>query len=106
MPSGGLSRKTAGTPPTGWKQRSLPPVAGGEASADGNQAAGYNAVAGAVLDGHEISQLCDRLPCGNDPVTSGRPAARKARPERGSGKAVVDRKSTRLNSSHLVISYA
>jgi plasmid stabilization system protein ParE len=34
----------------------------GETSFDGKQAARYHAPAVALLDHHEISQLCDRLP--------------------------------------------
>src|SRR5260221_2311622 len=42
------------------------------------------------------------------PVAAGRIPARRDRPAigRGAGQDVVDRKSTRLNSSHTVISYA
>src|ERR1039458_7682279 len=54
MPSGGLSRKTTGTPPTEWKRKSSPVVAGWPDTPLWNQAAGHNAAAGAVPDRHEF----------------------------------------------------
>src|ERR1039458_81527 len=89
MPSGGLLRKTPGSrrPGGNGDPRHLSPA--GETSSDRNQAAGRNAAAGAFLDPREIPQLCDRLPPRNGPVAGDRRAAGKARPERGSGKAVL-----------------
>ena len=60
-----------------------------ETSPDRNQAAGHHAITGAILDGYEIPQLCDRLPSGDCPVAGGGGAARKARPERGFAKPAL-----------------
>src|SRR5256885_11121681 len=50
--------------------------------------------------------LTNRVPRGRHPTTSSRKARARQSACAGTARARGDRKSTRLNSSHLVISYA